>query len=288
MPNIPGKTFLVGEYAVLVGGEALGLATKPTFSLSQEKTNYHVNSAVGLFSKKNNLEFNQMIINPYKVGGFGQSTAEFIFAWLKKNIFINSVKEIFNDYLNLYNSIELKKIKPSGADLIIQLLGHVTYFANPVENSKPTLWPFQELSFFIISTGLKIQTHKHLENLNRDCLEDLPKLSAKVIQSYFKKDQDEFLTHLKIWVQELQKLSLIHSDILDLKNNLEKNENISLVKPCGALGADVCIVFFLKDKKADVLSDLLLKNIQIQSDETGFSEGVIQTNDQTDQTKDLR
>jgi mevalonate kinase len=37
--SIPGKTFLVGEYSVLVGGEALGLATAPCFKLSEKKLN---------------------------------------------------------------------------------------------------------------------------------------------------------------------------------------------------------------------------------------------------------
>ena len=114
MLTIPGKTFLVGEYAVLVGGEALGIATNPQFSLEIKSPNeiidYHAESAVGLFCKKNDLVFNRKIINPYGVGGFGQSTAEFIFAWFEKNKIDLSpqiIPEIFNDYIDLFYSDKL-------------------------------------------------------------------------------------------------------------------------------------------------------------------------------------
>ncbi len=51
---IPGKTFLVGEYAVLLGGAALGLATKPYFELTEaddEKrgNDFHSDSPAGRY-----------------------------------------------------------------------------------------------------------------------------------------------------------------------------------------------------------------------------------------------
>ena len=68
---VPGKTFLVGEYAVLLGGASLGLATKPYFEfdylqdvadadldlkrLKTEKS-FHPDSPAGMLVKKHNLK----------------------------------------------------------------------------------------------------------------------------------------------------------------------------------------------------------------------------------------
>jgi mevalonate kinase len=273
--EIAGKTFLVGEYSVLVGGEALGLATAPCFELSENQTEYHPNSAVGLFCKRNHFQFSAQVKNPYVIGGFGQSTAEFIFSWLAKNKKMTSLIEIFNEYINLYNSENLKNIKPSGADLVIQLLGQVVHFARPVEESKSFIWPFAELSFFVISTGLKIQTHEHLAQLDRDKLFELPQYSQKVIESFFDKSSDLFLKNLKMWSEKLIELGLQHSDVLKIKAQLETFSKIKFVKPCGALGADVCLVFCKTSDKQDVQNYLLSQNIKIQSDETQLAKGLI-------------
>ena len=56
---IPGKTFLVGEYAVLLGGAALGLATKPYFELTETEADeaadeFHPDSPAGRYLKPEN------------------------------------------------------------------------------------------------------------------------------------------------------------------------------------------------------------------------------------------
>ena len=282
MLTIPGKTFLVGEYAVLVGGEALGIATNPVFSLETKSPNeiidYHAQSAVGLFCIKNDLVFNRKIINPYGVGGFGQSTAEFIFAWFEKNKIDLSpqiIPEIFNDYIDLFYSDKLNNKKPSGADLIIQLLGQITYFNPDLQKSKSVFWPFPDLSFFVISTGLKINTHDHLENLDRDCLKQMPEYSKNVIDSFFEQNQDQFISHLQTWSEKLNQLSLQHSDVLKIKQDLSKYKEIIFIKPSGAMGADVCIVFCKKHNKQAVSEILINEKISIQSDETNLSPGVL-------------
>ena len=97
MKAIPCKTFLVGEYAVLEGGEALGIATGPGFTLSSKKISYHPDSAVSLLL--GTTDFYQ--VDSKAPGGFGKSTAEFIFAYLQKNK--NSrLDAILNSYLGLF------------------------------------------------------------------------------------------------------------------------------------------------------------------------------------------
>jgi len=282
--SIPGKTFLVGEYAVLIGGEALGLATRPQFyvesNLNQD-VEYHPQSAVSLFCKKHNISFSKKIINPYGVGGFGQSTAEFIFAWVEKNKKISrrDLKSIFQEYLSLFSDVNNQNKRPSGADLVTQALGQVTHFKTPVEDSTSYTWPFSDLSFFVISTGLKIKTHEHLETLDRRKLVILKPLSQKVIQSFLNRnkndDKYEFIENLRNWSHELEQMSLQHADVLKIKSKLLKNENILLVKPCGALGADVCLVFCDSTKK-DLVGEFLKEHqYHIQASELDLSAGFI-------------
>lgn len=278
MVSIPGKTFLVGEYAVLDGGEALGLATAPCFELSDNQTEYHPMSAVGLFCSQSKIKFANEILNPYVAGGFGQSTAEFLFAWLHKNqqISDNQRVDVFNEYRSLFLSNEHQKKTPSGADLMTQVLGKVTHFRQPVELSTSYLWPDWDLSFFVISTGIKIQTHDHLENLDRTKISELKHYCKPVIQCFINQNSSEFIKHLSLWSAELEKLSLQHIDVLKIKNHLLKNPKIILVKPCGALGADVCLVFCKPSDKLEIRTFLHDQNYKIQATESDLSEGLLQ------------
>lgn len=293
-PVVPGKTFLVGEYAVLVGGEALGLATRPAFSRPHPtadlvlENHYHSSSAVGLFNQKHRCNFQVEILNPYKiraaessgqeisVGGFGQSTAEFIFAYMQKYKKF-SLKTIFDDYRGLYMDPQHITQQPSGADLVTQLLGEVTYFTSVVENSKHFAWPFNDLSFCLISavekTGIKIKTHEHLQNLNRAQLLDLPGASQKVIQSFMAHNESEFLENLKGWMNLLMQRNLICDTSREIKNQLEKIKSVKLVKPCGALGADTLLVFSSKAYSLATQAELRSQGFTTLATEESLTKG---------------
>ncbi len=257
---IPGKTFLVGEYAVLVGGKALGVATEPYFEADFKQkhfTTVHEKSAAGLFLKsigQYDLQIHS-VVSQYGVGGFGQSTAEFISAWFKQNLSQASeiptvLKQIFNEYRDLFEiNSEMKKLKPSGADLVTQLLGKVTYFDPEVTHSKSLGWVFPELDFDIITTGVKVPTHDHLASLNLNSLEPLCDIAEDVLSAYLSVNQNSFLGSMCEWSSKLAELGLQHNHSLDLKKLLEKCPEIILAKPNGALGADTITVVYKKDDK---------------------------------------
>jgi mevalonate kinase len=257
---IPGKTFLVGEYAVLVGGKALVVATAPYFETQFDHKHtaaVHPSSAAGLLLKskgQTNLEIDA-VVSSYGVGGFGQSTAEFIATWFKLNEMHRAevpiiLKDIFNQYRDLFDlSPDLQKIKPSGADLITQLMGKMTYFDPEVTHSKSMNWVFPELDFDIITTGVKVPTHEHLASLNLKSLEPLCDLSDAVLTSYLCIDRDGFIELMKEWSLRLAELGLQHNHSLDLKKLLEKCPEILTAKPNGALGADTITVFYNAENK---------------------------------------
>jgi len=61
---------------------------------------------------------------------------------------------------------------------------------------------------------------------------------------------------------------------LKIKAQLESFEFVKLAKPCGALGADVLIVFFAKAHKETVKNHLLQNKFQIQAHSSDLTEGV--------------
>lgn len=278
---VPSKTFLTGEYSVLVGGSALGLATDPSFEISylsdQIPFQFHESSPAGLFLRKKNKTANVHIHDPYLSkgvqGGFGKSTAEYFAALIPfLKIEKKTPTQIHSDYLSLFAH---QKVKPSGVDLLIQYIGQVAVVDQKQQKYRSTLWKFEKLSFFILSTGLKVQTHEHLENLDLTKLTNLPILSDQVIDAYLNKTQDDFLLLLKKWSIALKDLGLLHKDAESLQNEILKIKNVKHVKPCGALGADVMLVFCDQENSAEVEAALRKQKYKVQGSEKNLTEGLI-------------
>lgn len=276
---IPGKTFLVGEYSALLGGPALGFATEPCFKVEYNKKNsscehkFHPESIAGLLYQKKNQFFKDISISftdPYKAqGGFGCSTAEFLSVIIPQIENVECphklLKAVWEDYKKLSSDV----IKPSGYDLLFQLIGKVTHIDPQLNKFHCTDWPFLHLGFSIVATGTKLKTHQHLKTLDENSLSGLPELSQRVVSAFFSSDEKEFLTGLKNWVNELDKRKLIAKHSFELRIALEAQKEIILVKPCGAMGSDTLIVFYKTEDKEQVwrhLQEMKLKVLSTQSD----------------------
>ena len=277
--NIPGKTFLVGEYAVLAGGSCLGLGTSPSFSivLNDNGQKFHPDSPAGLYLQKNNLQnFAHEFKNPYGVGGFGASTAEFIFSYYSNSQSQKNLKEIFQTYLGLY--ADRKEQKPSGADLITQLVGGISHIdlAPAVPAVEKLSWNFKDLEFLVYSTGLKVKTHEHLASLDRKICDGLVKPSFDVISAFKTGDSRVFTQALSEWSDKLQQLGLAAPQVVELKRHLQDKIPGILVKPCGALGADVIIILCSKLAKKHVLEQIELidiRGLHFQADSSQLANG---------------
>lgn len=253
---IPGKTFLVGEYAALLGGAALGLATSPCFAIDytdkkESSVEFHPNSLAGILYRQK-IDFFQntqiKLSDPYSLdgeslGGFGKSTAEYLSVLIPQIKTIECPKKFLQAVCLDYRNLSQDDVKPSGYDLLFQMLGQVAYVDVNQNKFETQSWPFPDLNFVIVSTGVKLKTHEHLKKLNLDSLQGLPEKSEDVIQSFLNKNQDDFLHHLNNWVRELTSRGLVAPHALDLKLKLEESAAVKLVKPCGALGSDTLIIF---------------------------------------------
>lgn len=272
--HIPGKTYLVGEYAVLLGGPALGLATTPCFDVTYEqgaslKSQIHEESPAGLYLNRHYPEKSQdisaFLSNPYS-GGFGKSTAEYWAAILPNML---RHKQDFLNVLREYRALHVG----SGIDLAIQYFGGVTEIASDTEfKSHP--WNFENLDFSIVATGHKVATHEHLAHLDRSALHELPSLSAEVCKAYISVNEDAFLYSLQGWTTALKTLGLTCQSSLEMCDHLNKNADVLIAKPCGALGADVILVFYRADKKAGVLNYLQSHSYKVLADKSSLHDGV--------------
>lgn len=278
---VPSKTFLTGEYSVLVGGSALGLATGPCFEISylqqEGSESFHPDSPAGRYLKDKRKSLGVQFYDPYMSrgvqGGFGRSTAEY-FAAAIPDLLTNKKGPIRlkEEYLSFF---EKEKVKPSGMDLLIQYLGKVSYL-NAVDNEFKSIdWNFPDLNFFLVSTGLKIKTHEHLEMLDLARIKDLPHYSNQVIDSYLNKSTDKFIQSLEDWTKELKNRNLTHLNALDFKKSLEKIKKVISVKPCGALGADVMIVFCSQVDREEVRLELRKEKFKIQASREDLVEGLV-------------
>lgn len=241
----PSKTFLVGEYAVLSGGPALLLATPPCFSWDSE----------GFY-------------DPYEgLGGFGASGAEFVIAAKRQGVV---------DPWKLFDNYKSKSFSGSGADIVCQWMGGVTYFFAREKVIQKINWPFENLVVGLIHTGYKIKTHEHLENLTQDNFSVLEGVVIESYQSIQNKDQHLFLKTISGYAQALDKLGLVADTTKILLQKLSKNNIILASKGCGAMGADV-VLAIIEKKHKDKFEDFCnTEKLNLVYCDNQFAEGAVQ------------
>jgi len=170
-----GKTFLLGEYAVLAGAPAWVATVGPRFELqtgtgTSLKKLFHPESPAGKFITNSALggltgEFH----DPWAgQGGLGASTAQFILIFRAALGPNRSWKEVFNAYRKV---TEHESLPPSGADLVAQWAGGIVRFTpsslllEQLHGSGKLDW---NRFLFFSATGQpsrKVPTHLHLAKL---------------------------------------------------------------------------------------------------------------------------
>ena len=125
--------------------------------------------------------------DPYKgQGGFGYSTAQFnvmyLLGWIldlyeKKTLNQDMKPEIANTInINIkektlfslwkaYRGLNFEGLVPSGADLISQWMGEVCVFYPKPFEVRSLSWPLPGLDFFLVRTGVTLNTHQHLNQI---------------------------------------------------------------------------------------------------------------------------
>lgn len=280
--STPSKTFLCGEYAVLNKGPALILNTEPRFQLSLIESalsplalNISEQSPAGKLFKKYLDKFIGKRVNftdpHHGKGGFGASSAQFIF--LANYLGFSNPWKILNLYREYaWNGIG---IMPSGADVIAQITGKLTFFHEAENKIEKLGWPFPDLTIVLLHTGNKIATHEHLNTLSSASFPQLQEIALSVYNAIKCKNESIVIKCINDYAQEMYKLGYVALHTKDLIAKILLQPGVKAVKGCGALGADVILILLSSDKVIDFQAWISKENIRLIYMGTQLSDGLI-------------
>lgn len=183
--SIPGKVFLLGEYAVLSGAPGLIASVSPRFSLSvaggaAQATPFHPESPAGRLISEWKVQLdgkNIQFEDPFEgEGGFGGSTAEF--ALLVNALGVDDAFDAHREYRKLVDRGQ--KFPPSGADLIAQWKGG-THEVVPGKSTRELTREVSAFHWLLFSAGhlhgRKVPTHEHLAKLESRTADEFTSLT---------------------------------------------------------------------------------------------------------------
>ncbi|WP_413578389.1 hypothetical protein ACLVWU_07600 [Bdellovibrio sp. HCB290] len=287
--TIPGKTFLVGEYLALHGGPTLCVLTKPCFEVTESKGSgslgsIHPDSPAGKFIQDHSEYFKNIDLkfeDPYKVGGFGASTAQFlgVYAfWMHRESHLVGMEAQFDfkHLLSVYQKYAWngEGAPPSGADLIAQMKGSLTFFEKRKGLLSVNAWPFQDLEFFLIHTGNKVATHEHLKTLKDFDSSALEKAAYRVQESFASVNSEELIAGVQDYAQALQNLGFTCEPTLKLLAGIRSQPFVKAAKGCGALGADVLFVVTEKNQSENIEKYCQSVNVKVIASHRTISAGL--------------
>lgn len=249
--SFPSKTFILGEYAILQGSNALLMGHGPWFTASHESgtsaSPFHPESPAGKWVSANPLEARIRFHDPHHgKGGYGGSGAEFLAAWsFEKNIPPPThPRAIF-----AWSAWEDSRGSGagSGADILTQAFGvnrEETFFLeiDPVGRTLKEIYAMKnqgEIALF--HTGKKMATHEASipANLPVEELEDMViRAGTWLEQGLF----EGFAREVNAYGEKLSALGLVAPHTARALEGLKGNENILAAKGCGAMGSDVILV----------------------------------------------
>jgi mevalonate kinase len=255
--SIPGKTFLIGEYVAMYGGPAVLALTQPCFHLDEQKRLHPNCLAARLWQKETGQPCNWGLSDPYSgMGGLGASSAEFLLAYMKifgENTNLSHLHSIFFQYADTGTGGRI----PSGYDLFAQTSEQCVIVQSNPPRLQSLFWPFAELGFILVHTRKKLQTHQHLENLHLDLQwRELAVITERAIVALLEKDCEQWLRAIQLFYNKLQHQGLVAAHTVSMIKDWMQELPILAAKGCGAMGADV-VVLFTEVEKIDSIVDYL-------------------------------
>lgn len=275
--SVPGKSFLAGEYLAMKGGPSLLFTSKPRFELHTKTgtgkvEGIHPESPAGKLIADHQGFFSQYdlkFVDPHEGrGGWGASTAQFLAVF------------VFNEWresceLETLKSLSISRLlesywkyawngeghRPSGADLVAQYKGSLTFFERNTGHVGVYGWTFADIDFALIPTGKKLPTHEHLKTLTDFDASGIEAALAKIRAALTSGDSKEFVAGIQDNGKALAALGFVAPYTQELCRELVQKPGVLAVKGCGALGADVVMVVFDKNHRDQFKSFVTSKDL---------------------------
>jgi mevalonate kinase len=247
---LPGKTFLWGEYVAMCGGPAMILTTKPCFEVELvpdgHATNLPSGSPAARFWQQTQWDRGLVWHDPWQgMGGLGASSAQYLGAWLAHAWL---ARDELNAVMMMDEYVHFTKTRgglaPSGYDVLAQGLSGCVYLNRNRAECWSMPWPFADINFILMHTGRKLATHEHLADaLVLEGMDELAAIGYAGVAAMLRADGDAFLAAVEAYGVGLQQRGLVATHTQHMLSHLMAQEGILAAKGCGAMGADVIVVF---------------------------------------------
>lgn len=261
--SCPGKTFLIGEYVALDGGPSLLLSTAPRFQLqvrarvSDSPNPWHASSPAGQLFERHREDLRAWeftFTDPQSGrGGLGASSAQFALLYSFLNDWTKpiDIEAMLREYRACAWSGE--GVPPSGADVVSQLTGGVTYFDGRISTAEKLDWPFVDLSFSLLRTGHKLATHEHLREGTLAPHATLRTIVLEARKAFQSADETRLIEAVNACALVLRQAGLSAVPTSDLLDQMrDQHELFWAAKGCGAMGADIIVCLHSRSRADDV------------------------------------
>jgi mevalonate kinase len=274
--SIPGKIFVLGEYAVLADRPAIVATLGPRFHMSHSRSEVepvsvdipalHPRSPAGrllAWARERGLpELQHSFVDPHQgAGGFGASTAQFALVYQKYSRLAGFEASAMGARKLYRELMQDEALVPSGADLVAQWSGGVICF-DPGEATIRSFWRqfgWQDLLVFSASHR-KVATHDHLAGLadgGFSIARDSALISSldEVVRHVIAAPQDQaslgqaLNEYADLLYQAGLELEAAHAD----REALSALPDVLGVKGTGALLADAVVVLIAPDAPREMI-----------------------------------
>lgn len=250
--TVPGKLFLMGEYGVIEGGQALLAAIKPGFTYSIGSKDAHPESPLGAYSKQFAMSARVELKSEQSLApGFGTSTAELVAALVlteKLSTEKLSTEKFSQASPELWKWYRKQFPKTSGADLLVQLeaLRSSEGFFRVSEKSNIETLPssklFEQIFVFQTHRKDKLATHEALNAKLPELLPDVFNQKTQKLESALLMNEERGLKTFTEFAELLAFLGLESAHARAVRLEFSKLPITLGVKGCGAGLHDVFLV----------------------------------------------
>lgn len=153
-------------------------------------------------------------------------------------------------------------IKPSGADLLAQFMGGVSLVQSDSGQFQNLPWPFEDHTAVFFATNEKVPTHVHLEEVRDISFSGLVKLSSELRVAMREGLAGNFGLGINRYDEEMRRLGLVAPSAEKILDDFNFNEKVIAKKGCGAMGADIVMLFIKKTDLAAVKKTIFQKGYE--------------------------
>ena len=264
---IPAKTFLVGEYAAVLGGPAIVLTTTPCFEMTlgddnNSKTEIHPDSPAGQWwVNYQNLGKTLFWQDPYEgMGGLGASSAQFLGAYLA-SCHLTQREPNSQDLLEGYHQSSWggEGLRPSGYDVLVQSQQRCVYINRQQGIMQSYDWVFEDIAFFLVHSGQKLATHSHLKQVNLpNAMHELSTIADSAHAAFENQCGEQLIAAVDAYQTALSTRGLAAQHSMEQVQALKLQKHVLTAKGCGAMGADVLLLIVEKHFLEEVSRNLVL------------------------------